>query len=93
MACVGRLAGDEDARVRLLGQSLDTAREVHRVADRGVVELLPGADEPDHGRARVDADSHVEVAALLPQLALERDQDLLHLERRGDRVLGVLRIV
>src|SRR5262245_43953842 len=93
MARVRRLAGNQDAAVRVLGQALDAAREVYGIADRRVVELLLRPDEPDHGGARVDADADVEVPARLPQLALEGDQHLLHLERRGNRVLRVAGIV
>src|SRR5687767_9567906 len=57
----GRVGGNEDAGTELLVHALQSAGEVHRVADRGVVHSpLLVADEPDHRVAGVDADADLE---------------------------------
>src|SRR5207249_2917303 len=57
LACGGR---DEDAATEILGQSLDAAGEVDRVAQRAVLELALRAGVADLGDAAVDADSDAE---------------------------------
>src|SRR6476620_1495908 len=54
-----------------LGQTFDAAREIDRVADRGVLALVLGADDAHHCGTRMDADAHIEARTQLPQLAFE----------------------
>src|SRR5205085_550550 len=55
-----RGAGDQQARLEVLGGSLDAAAEVDRVAESAVFEFNFRADIADLGDAAVDADAERE---------------------------------
>src|SRR5689334_19298369 len=70
--------GHEHAR-NAFSEAFDAAREIHRIADRGVLALVIRADEADHRGAGVQSDPDVEHFAELAQLELESLQRACHL--------------
>src|SRR5687768_5728005 len=82
---------DKDARYSL-GESLDPACEVHRIADRGVIEPIGRADAADHRAAGVDADADIEAGAETAELAAQLLQRIGHLQRCRDRPGGMIGI-
>src|SRR5439155_14414127 len=74
-----RLLGDQDRSAEDLGELLHARRDVHRVADRGVLAPPRGADVAHHDRARVHADPHAQRRlAARDARAVERGERLLH---------------
>src|SRR6266478_5154946 len=90
---VGALA-DNDFGIELLGRGLEARRQVHRVTDSRVLHMLFGADVPDYGATRVDSYSHAHARTSLGlPFDAQRLQFLLHLQRRGDRMLFLVRVI
>src|SRR5258705_4148904 len=88
-----RVLADDDRNAVVLGDGLESGRQVDGVADRRVLVPLLGAEAPHDGLARVDADTaangHAELR--LPSGG-EPDGPLLELEGGPDRVERMLRV-